>query len=68
MNVVNPQRTPVGNYLEGKYWIKPKNENCDLSLKNIVELMDKTEKRMSQIEEPDYFQNVFSLSKMPEGY
>jgi len=69
MNVKSPQRSPAGNYLEGRYWIKPKNKNCDLSLKNIVELIDKTERRVSQIEEPDYFQHAFSsLAEMPDDY
>jgi hypothetical protein len=68
MNVKSPQRTPIGNYVEGRYWIKPRNENCNLSLKNIVELTDKTEKRVSQIEEPDYFQQAFILAKMPDDY
>lgn len=68
LTIVHPQRTPFGNYKEGKQWLKPKNKEDDINLKNVLKVVDKAFGEVYGKRDREDFDKFLLRTKMPVGY
>lgn len=70
IGVVNPQRTPFGNYRGGSVWLKLKNKENDINIKDVVEIFEKAfgDYGKRNGEGKKNFNKFFSTTKMPQNY
>lgn len=64
-SVIDPQRTPFGNYRGTHGWFRPSKEFSDWDLKRLIEINESERKRDDKLTVGTFF---YAIGNMPENY